>query len=143
MTRYHLKLRVLRLGAIGLVTASLLGCATADESPAVQGAGHLLHDTGQLLYRDTATDSFDGRYPGFNEFLNRLSAQCNQYPIGNGTISTLMQSDSNMIDALSRLFEGKISQGDFSAFLGGWYSGTDTKALGQCIFALLPTKTSP
>jgi hypothetical protein len=143
MTHRHLWHSAPRLAAVALVAAWLLGCATAEEPPAVQGAGHLLRDTGQLLYRDTATDSFDGSYPGFNKFLNRLSANCNQYPIGSGTISTLVQSDSNMIDALSRLFAGKISPGDFSAFLGGWYSGTDTDALGQCIFAQLPTKTAP
>ena len=100
-------------------------------------------DTGALIYKDTATDSIDGRYPAFNRFLDRVSAQCNGYPIGNGTISTLIQSDSNMIDALSRLFEGKIGRGDFSAFLGGWYPGTDTNALAQCVFAQLPSKQAP
>jgi hypothetical protein len=141
MTHFDFRISAPRIAAVMLVIGCLFGCATAEESPAVQGAGHLLRDTGQLLYQDTATDSFDGSYPGFNKFLNRLSANCNQYPIGNGTISTLIQSDSNMIDALSRLFAGKISQGDFSAFLGGWYSGTDTKALTDCVFAQLPRES--
>lgn len=118
--------RILRTAAPMLVALPLVWGCTAVK------------DTGALLYKDTATDSFDGQYPGFNQFLSRVSAQCNGYPIGNGTISTLIQSDSNMIDALSRLFEGKISRADFSAFLGGWYPGTDTSALANCVFAELP-----
>jgi hypothetical protein len=116
----------LRIAILALVALPLFwGCAAVK-------------DTGTLLYQDTATDSFDGRYPGFNQFLDRVSARCNQYPIGNGTISTLIASDSNTIDALSRLYEGKIGRGDFSAFLGGWYPGTDTNALAECIFGQLP-----
>jgi len=97
-----------------------------------------VQDTGDLLYKDTATDSFDGRYPGFNRFLDRVSEKCKGYPIADSNISTLIGSDSNMIDALSRLFEGKISPADFSAFLGGWYPGTDTSPLERCILAQLP-----
>lgn len=116
----------LRIAILALVALPVFwGCAAVK-------------DTGTLLYKDTATDSFDGRYPGFNQFLDRVSARCNQYPIGNGTISTLIASDSNTIDALSRLYEGKIGRGDFSAFLGGWYPGTDTNALAECIFGQLP-----
>jgi hypothetical protein len=116
---------VLRLATLALFALPLLwGCAAVK-------------DTGALLDKDTATDSIDRRYPAFNRFLDRVSAQCNGYPIGDGNISTLIQSDSNMIDALSRLFEGKIGRGDFSAFLGGWYPGTDTNALAQCVFAQL------
>ena len=95
-------------------------------------------DTGDLLYKDTATDSVDGHYPGFNQFLDRVSEKCKGYPIGSGNISTLIASSPNMIDALSRLFEGKISPADFSAFLGGWYPGTDTSGLESCILAELP-----
>ena len=116
---------VLRLATLALFALPLLwGCAAVK-------------DTGALLDKDTATDSIDGRYPAFNQFLDRVSAQCDGYPIGNGSISTLIQSDSNMIDALSRLFEGKIGRGDFSAFLGGWYPGTDSNALAQCVFVQL------
>ncbi|MET0917636.1 MAG: hypothetical protein ABWY07_04325 [Burkholderiales bacterium] len=100
-------------------------------------------DTGQLLYKDTATDSFDGRYPGFNQFLNRVSRQCDGYPVGDANMSTLIGTDSNMIDALSRLYEAKITPADFSAFLGGWYAGTDTRALASCIFAQLPSQPKP
>jgi len=113
-------------GLLFLVSLALLSACAAVK------------DTGELLYKDTATDSFDGRYPGFNKFLDRVSAKCNGYPIGNSNISTLIQSDSNMIDALSRLFEGKIGRGDFSTFLGGWYPGTDTNSLADCVFAQLP-----
>jgi hypothetical protein len=116
---------VLRLATLALFALPLLwGCAAVK-------------DTGALLDKDTATDSIDGRYPAFNGFLDRVSAKCNSYPIGNGTISTLIQSDSHMIDALSRLFEGKIERGDFSAFLAGWYPGMDTHALAQCVFTQL------
>ena len=119
----------LRIAILALVALPVFwGCAAVK-------------DTGTLLYKDTATDSFDGRYPGFNQFLDRVSTQCNRYPIGNGTVSTLIGSDSNMIDALSRLYEGKIGRGDFSAFLGGWYPGTDTNALAECIFGQLPKST--
>lgn len=114
------------LGAFALVALSWLGGCAAVK------------DTGELIYEDTATDSFDGRYPGFNQFLNRVSQQCNSYPVGNANMSTLIVDDSNMIDALSRLYENKITRGDFSAFLGGWYAGTDTTALAGCIFAQLP-----
>jgi hypothetical protein len=124
-------LRFLRpILAVLIAGAILAGCAAVK-------------DTGALLYQDTATDSFDGRYPGFNGFLNRVSSACNGYPVGSGTISTLIASDSNMIDALSRLYEGKISPPDFSAFLGGWYPGTDTNSLANCIFAQLQTKPAP
>jgi len=105
-------------------------------------------DTGELLYQDTATDSFDGKYPGFNDFLNRVSQHCNNFPVrddsyGGGTISSLINSDAKMIDALSRLYETKITPADFSAFLGGWYSGSDTNALANCIFAQLPSVSKP
>jgi len=123
--------QILRVAARVLIALPLLGGCAAVK------------DTGALLYKDTATDSFDGRYPGFSQFLNRVSAQCNRYPIGNSSISTLIASDSNMIDALSRLFEGKITRADFSAFLGGWYPGTDTDALAKCVFAELPVRSSP
>jgi hypothetical protein len=95
-------------------------------------------DTGDLLYKDTATDSFDGRYPGFSRFLNRVSDKCSGYPIGDGNLSSLIGTDANMIDALSRLFEGKISPADFSAFVGGWYPGTDTSEVARCVVAELP-----
>jgi hypothetical protein len=104
---------------------ALIGCTAVKE-------------TGDLLYKDTATDSLDGRYPGFDRFLNRVSQKCSGYPIGDGNLSTLINSSANVIDALSRLYEGKISAADFSAFLGGWYPGTDTSALESCIFAELP-----
>jgi hypothetical protein len=122
---------VSRLATLAFVAAAMLSGCTAVQ------------DTGALLYKDTATDSFDGRYPGFNQFLNRVSGECNRYPVGSGTISTLIASDSNMIDALSRLYEGKIQRAGFSAFLGGWYPGTDTNVLANCIFAQLPTKPAP
>jgi hypothetical protein len=136
--RMHPTLRVAAMALVAL--GGIAGCAAVQDTAVSQDTGQLLRDTGHLLDEDTATDSFDGRYPGFNQFLNRVSSQCDGYPIANSNISALIQSDSNMIDALSRLFEGKISKGDFSAFLGGWYSGTDTTALGHCIFAELPAK---
>lgn len=125
--------RMVRIAAWAAIGLPLIGGCTA-----VKDTGALVQDTGALLYQDTATDSFDGRYPGFDRFLDRVSAQCDRFPVGDGTVSTLIQSDSNMIDALSRLFERKITPGDFSAFLGGWYPGTDTKALADCVFAQLP-----
>ena len=105
-------------------------------------------DTGQLLDKDMATDSFDGRYPGFNDFLNRVSKRCNNFTVGNdsygdNTVSGLIRDDANMIDALSRLYEAKISRADFSAFLGGWYAGSDANALSDCIFAQLPNSPKP
>lgn len=123
--------KIASIGILALIALPLCAGCTAVK------------DTGALLYKDTATDSLDGRYPGFKQFLDRVSAKCNGYPIGNSNISTLIQSDSNMIDALSRLFEGKIGRGDFSAFLGGWYPGTDTNSLGQCVFAELPRQPTP
>lgn len=105
------------------------------------GACAAVRDTGELLYKDTATDSLDGRYGSFNRFLDRVSKACDRYPVGDGSLSTLIQSDSNMIDALSRLFEGKITRADYAAFLGGWYPGTDSDALSACVFAQLPSKT--
>lgn len=118
------------------VSLTLLGACAA-----VKDTGVLVQDTGSLLNKDAATDSFDGSSASFNQFLDRVSKACNRYPVGNGTISALIQSDSNMIDALSRLFDGKITRGDFSAFLGGWYQGTDSGALSQCVFAELPSQT--
>jgi hypothetical protein len=97
-----------------------------------------VRETGDLLYKDTATDSFDGRYPGFSRFLNRVSDKCGGYPIGDGNLSSLIGTDANMIDALSRLFERKISPADFSDFLGGWYPGTDTSEAARCAVAELP-----
>jgi len=117
--------------------------ATALAALIWLGGCAAVKDTGELLYKDTATDSFDGRYPGFNQFLNRVSQQCNSYPVGGANMSTLIVNDSNMIDALSRLYESKITRGDFSAFLGGWYAGTDTSALANCIFAQLPKQPGP
>jgi hypothetical protein len=135
---------ILRITTLALVALPMLGgCAGVQDTAAVQDTGQLLRDTGHLLYEDTATDSLDGRYPGFNQFLNRVTARCNDYPIGSGTISTLIATDSNTIDALSRLFEGKISRADFAAFLGGWYPGTDTNALAQCVYTELPRQTAP
>lgn len=124
----------------GLLFLASLGLALG-ACTAAKDTGVLVRDTGDLLYKDTATDSFDGRYASFNQFLNRVSKACDRYPVGSDTISTLIQSDSNMIDALSRLFEGKITRGDFSAFIGGWYAGTDSDALSQCVFAQLPAQT--
>jgi hypothetical protein len=115
-------------------------CASAAIFLSLFAGCAAVKDTGNLLYQDTATDSFDGDYPGFNQFLNRVSKRCNAYPVGDANISTLIGTDSNMIDALSRLYEAKITQADFSAFLGGWYAGSDTNALAGCIFSQLPNQ---
>lgn len=112
-----------------LALASLLGWLAGCSA---------VKDTGELLYQDTATDSFDGRYSAFNQFLNRVSSQCNGYPIGNGTVSTLISTDSNLIDSLSRLFEGKISRATFTDYLTAWYPGTETPSLAGCILSQLP-----
>jgi len=40
--------------------------ATALAALIWLGGCAAVKDTGELLYKDTATDSFDGRYPGFN-----------------------------------------------------------------------------
>jgi hypothetical protein len=84
----------------------------------------------------------------FEAWLGTVRTTCGTAPIGTTSVETLLRrtgttDGKNFLNATSRLYAGRITEGQWTSLVTAFVSGRPTDAGVRCVLELLPRDVAP